>query len=321
MEFDIIIANPPYQDTTKSIYPDFIKISSNIKPQYLVMITRNNWLTSDTMRDIRNSLIEAGLTEIINYSIPEEIFTGIRVGVSIFSVRNGYKDITKITEIQKGIIINKYAAHLQSMPVILMSQIDYDIAQKVLSSQEESFKKEVYPQEAFRITSAMGSGRGDNSYILNFQSEKTKEFNIGVLCQNNGINYFNYIKEEDIPARADLADKYKIVVGATLNDNSNPITNIIQLEPGTVCSGTFSPIYVSSDKVKIYGAHTYIKTKFFRFLVKILCTSGINRVSGARFELVPIQDFTHTWTDQDLYIKYKFTQQEIDHIESAIKAI
>jgi len=46
--------------------------------------------------------------------------------------------------------------------------------------------------------------------------------------------------------------------------------------------------------------------------------SSIN-VSKSVFQLVPIQDFSKTWTDIELYSKYNLTKDEIAFIESMIK--
>lgn len=37
------------------------------------------------------------------------------------------------------------------------------------------------------------------------------------------------------------------------------------------------------------------------------------------FGLVPMQDFSKPWTDEELYKKYKLTKDEIAFIESMIK--
>jgi len=37
------------------------------------------------------------------------------------------------------------------------------------------------------------------------------------------------------------------------------------------------------------------------------------------FAFVPVQDFSRSWTDEDLYNKYKLTEEEISFIESMIK--
>ena len=39
----------------------------------------------------------------------------------------------------------------------------------------------------------------------------------------------------------------------------------------------------------------------------------------AVYQFVPMQDFSKPWTDEELYAKYKLTQEEIDFIESMIK--
>ena len=37
------------------------------------------------------------------------------------------------------------------------------------------------------------------------------------------------------------------------------------------------------------------------------------------YQLVPLQDFSKPWTDEELYKKYDLTQEEVDFIESMIK--
>ena len=43
-----------------------------------------------------------------------------------------------------------------------------------------------------------------------------------------------------------------------------------------------------------------------------------NAVRGV-YEFVPMQDFSKPWTDEELYVKYGLTQEEIDFIESMIR--
>ena len=57
--------------------------------------------------------------------------------------------------------------------------------------------------------------------------------------------------------------------------------------------------------------------RFFHFMVSMLkitqnCMKNV-------YSLVPIQDFTKPWTDEELYEKYGLTQEEIDFIESMIR--
>ena len=62
---------------------------------------------------------------------------------------------------------------------------------------------------------------------------------------------------------------------------------------------------------------TYIKTKFFRYMVSIKKNTQDNPSSV--FQFVPLQDFSHPWTDEMLYKKYGLDENEIDFIESMIK--
>ncbi len=61
----------------------------------------------------------------------------------------------------------------------------------------------------------------------------------------------------------------------------------------------------------------YICTKFFRFLVSIL--KNTQNAYKKVYSLVPMQDFSHPWTDEMLYKKYDLTQDEIAFIESMIR--
>ena len=34
---------------------------------------------------------------------------------------------------------------------------------------------------------------------------------------------------------------------------------------------------------------------------------------------IPLQDFSKSWTDKELYVKYKLTQEEINFIENMVR--
>ena len=58
-------------------------------------------------------------------------------------------------------------------------------------------------------------------------------------------------------------------------------------------------------------------TKFARFLVGM--KKMTQDLKDQTFALVPLQDFSISWTDEKLYKKYKLTEEEIAFIESMIK--
>ena len=72
-----------------------------------------------------------------------------------------------------------------------------------------------------------------------------------------------------------------------------------------------------NNKEQALNHVAYMKTKFVRFLLStILLTQNIAK---DKFKLIPIQDFTRPWTDEELYKKYNLDENEIAFIESMIK--
>ena len=87
--------------------------------------------------------------------------------------------------------------------------------------------------------------------------------------------------------------------------------------PMSACTGTYLRIGDFETKQEVENVLVYLKTKFFRLLV------GIKKITQdctrEKYALVPVQDFSRPWTDEDLYKKYALTDEEIDCIETMIK--
>jgi site-specific DNA-methyltransferase (adenine-specific) len=62
---------------------------------------------------------------------------------------------------------------------------------------------------------------------------------------------------------------------------------------------------------------SYMRTRFFRFLVSLIKTT--QNISKGSFAFVPVQDLTGPWTDAALSEKYGLTHDEIAFIESMIR--
>jgi site-specific DNA-methyltransferase (adenine-specific) len=65
------------------------------------------------------------------------------------------------------------------------------------------------------------------------------------------------------------------------------------------------------------NAVTYIQTRFFHLLVSAVKITQ-NTMQKA-YTFVPIQDFSHPWTDEMLYEKYDLKKPEIEFIENMIR--
>ena len=62
---------------------------------------------------------------------------------------------------------------------------------------------------------------------------------------------------------------------------------------------------------------SYIRTCFFRYLVSV--KKKTQDAARDVYQFVPLQDFSHPWTDEMLYKKYGLTEGEIAFIESMIR--
>ena len=98
-------------------------------------------------------------------------------------------------------------------------------------------------------------------------------------------------------------------------------------EPLIGYTQSFIGIGSVSTELEAEAILKYVKSKFARSMLGILKITQDN--PPERWALVPLQDFTHAsdinWSksvseiDQQLYVKYRLSQKEIDFIESHVK--
>ena len=60
----------------------------------------------------------------------------------------------------------------------------------------------------------------------------------------------------------------------------------------------------------------YLKSKFSRFMVSVYKTN--NHTDSGEMTLIPSLDFSRSWTDQEIYIHFNLSQEEINLIETFI---
>lgn len=112
-------------------------------------------------------------------------------------------------------------------------------------------------------------------------------------------------------------DKYKLFFSKAYMTTSTVPPEIIIGEPSDLCTETFLQIGEFDDYNYAKNCLSYIKCKFFRALL-FYNRHSLN-ISRESFNLIPLQDFSKPWTDEELYAKYNLTQDEINFIESMIK--
>ena len=131
---------------------------------------------------------------------------------------------------------------------------------------------------------------------------------------------------KEITVGVEMIDKWKVITSYVGYDHAgNPgkdgkrkvFGKIDILPPGTICNETYLVINCFETQREAMNMVGYMRTLFFRFLVSQLMFS--HHLTKNAYQFVPIQDFSHPWTDEMLYKKYGLTDDEIAFIESMIR--
>ena len=151
-----------------------------------------------------------------------------------------------------------------------------------------------------------------------FHGNKTRKAGDVMVYENEGVSYTS---PSNISKNADAIDKYKVFIsraGSGSDAFPHPILGrpFVGI-PKTVSSETFIFIGPFENEEVCKNVMSYISTKFMRFLAMLKkVTQSTTRTV---YTLVPIQDFSKPWTDEELYAKYGITKEEQDFIDSMIR--
>ena len=179
------------------------------------------------------------------------------------------------------------------------------ILHKVRSKMGENLSHYVSPQTPF-------------GFVTSFKGHKEKQFNDVPIYVSGSINYVN---RAEVIRGVDLIDVYKVFIpkaGSGSDSFPHPILGMPLFgDKGSICNQTYLVIGPLACKNHCENLISYIKTRFFRFMV-MLKKNTQDAMRGV-YQFVPLQDFSKPWTDEELYAKYGLTEEEIAFIESMIR--
>ena len=150
-------------------------------------------------------------------------------------------------------------------------------------------------------------------------TEREKAIKIfGVKGKKGGAKRIvGWVDTDSITKNNDSVEKYKLFFSKAYSSNAINFPAVIQAKPNEICTETFLKIGDFETETEMLNCYNYMHTDFFKALL-FFNRSGMNNSQGT-FDLVPWQDFTKSYTDEDLYKKYKFTQSEIDFITKFVQ--
>lgn len=320
MKFDVIIGNPPYQlndgggrdSAAIPLYDKFVQKAKQLAPHFLIMIIPARWYTGGRgLDDFRDNMIsDTRLKVIHDYPETDDCFPGlnIRGGVCYFLWDSLYHgDCTIINHIKGKMIEMKRPLKEANIPLLIRYNQSISIMKKVLKFKEVSLGKYVSTSKPF----------GMRSNFSDFTSIQTEMHSVKLYrFGENG-----YVAKKIIVKNEKLIDRYKVLVSkASPGGDEYPHTIVSQpivSEPNSVCTETYLVIKDVDSRIEAENLVSYIKTRFFRFMMSLV--KNTQNISKASYTFVPLQDFSHPWTDEMLYRKYKLSSDEIAFIESMIR--
>lgn len=333
MQFDVIIGNPPYQesdgggtgDSAKPIYNKFIQQAKTLNPAYICMIVPSRWMKGGKGLDsFREEMInDTRISHIVDYANASECFPLIHLdgGVGYFlwsathnsEVEYTYKtldgEVFKSKRFLKTDVSNTVIRDIRQMSII----------QKVSKHKEPSFSNIVSVRNNYGFGTDLFNRPEQYPTSQLTMEEQTNFLKIyGVKGKKGGARrVVGFVHPESVLKDHESINLYKLFFSYAYSTGSTVPPQIIYGKPGEISTETFLRIgpFQSSEECK--NCLTYMTGKFFRALL------FFNRIaknsSQQTFSLIPLLDFNKGWTDKELYQKYELTQSEIDFIEQQIK--
>ncbi|MDY6046986.1 MAG: Eco57I restriction-modification methylase domain-containing protein [Anaerobutyricum sp.] len=327
MKFDVIISNPPYQlsdgggngASAKPIYQLFVQKAKKLNPKYMTMITPSRWFTGGKgLDEFRDEMLHDERFRVIHdYPEASDCFSGVQIkgGVSFFLWDRDNKGDCSVFSHRGNVIFGPIERPLleKGCDTFIRYNEAVDILHKVMKVEAESMEKLVSTRLPFGLP---------NTYKGNKTQTSSTDLKIYVSGNDREVRGTTaYVPRRMVTKGQEMIPWHKVYIakaGSGSDAFPHPILpRPFYGEPGTVCNESYLVIGPFENKQECENVMSYIATKFFRFLV-LQKKNSQNAAKGV-YQLVPQQDFSKPWTDEELYAKYGITDAEIAFIDSMIR--
>lgn len=324
LKFDVIIGNPPYQESdggdegagarrrggAMPLYQKFVRQAKRLNPGHLVMIIPSRWFAGGRGLDnFRSEMInDDRIRYLVDYPVSAECFPGVEIkgGVCYFLWDRDTRGECEVTTVRGTKVSTMVRPLLEpNSDIFLRFNESISIYRKVNSKQEPALSDLVSSQKPFGFRT--------------FYRGKPSPFpNAVKLYTNSGGQYVDL---SGVQQNREWVGKHKVYISMAYGAGEDFPHQIINKpfygEPNSCCTETFLVIgpFESSDIA--HNVISYIATRFFRFLVML--RKNTQHASRAVYSFVPVQDFSKSWSDEKLYIKYGLTEEEIAFIERMVR--
>ena len=338
VKFDVVIGNPPYQETLEGtsdrpIYNYFMDLSYEIAGKS-ILITPARFLfnAGKTPKAWNRKMLSDDHLKVVYYE-------------------QDSSQVFPNTDIKGGIVITYYDCkeYFGAIEVFTAHEELNQILQKVVIKPDfESLSKIIYSSDSYRLTEKMhkdvptAKGRLSNGHefdvttnifeklpdvFINNNDSQVGDF-VKIIGRENNDRVYKWVDRRYINGPLNFK-KYKVILPKSNGSGilgevlSSPIIG----DPLTGHTQTFLSIGSFGAKSEAKACIKYIKTKFARTLLGILKITQHN--PAEKWNYVPLQNFSDNsdidWSksiseiDQQLYKKYGLSDEEITFIEEKVK--
>ncbi len=323
MKFDVVISNPPYQlndggngVSATPIFQHFVDRALKLKPHYLTMIIPARWYAGGKgLDDFRQMMLNnEHIRKIVDFESSKDCFDGVNIagGICYFLWDRDSKGLCEITNSTKDSKVAVMERALNEFPILIRSNMAISIVHRILNSGCDVYSNHAYPRNPF-------------GFATNYRGRTKKEQGDIELLTSKG---FQYVRRDEVLKNADIIDTYKVLIGRLVPSNGEldvdpkngyrVITDTKIIGPGQINTETYLDIGVFKTEQEALNFDKFLKSKCPRFLLR-QAISSLN-VTRECFRFVPYVDFTEEWDDEKLYKTFGLTNDEIQLVESTIRA-
>lgn len=325
MKFDAVVGNPPYQESTdtnfaKPVYHHFVDSAINMTPKYVCMVHPARFLfnAGATPKDWNIKMLNDPHISVVLYEPDsQKLFSGV--------------------EIKGGICVTLWQKNKKGKGLEGLFIVEPELRSIVEKVGRGEFNTIVSPRGETKLTISLDPKypkdlRLAPNYFVRFpeifRRNQDSVYNIKVIGLEEGNKRTERFVESKLINDLKL-NKWKVFMPKAIGSGSfgEAMSELIIGEPQTCCTYTFLQVGAFTSKEEAENCMKYLKTKLTRALLGTLKITQNN--SSDVWKNVPLQDFTKKsdidWSksisdiDQQLYIKYQLSEEEIIFIEDKVQ--
>ena len=313
MKFDVIVGNPPYQNSHKKddeskrkvgnkLWYQFIfKADNLIKPNgYVAMVSPNQWLTGGVnmrkgslgvLKDVfaKKQLISATIS-----GITEKYFKGIGISIGWWIYQNVPNTNPSRLDLGSSTIDVDFSGLEFLTPEA--SELSIGIVSKTLLAKNKKF-------DSYYFNSQCKPGTHNETEEIT-STNLYPHWIMGSSTTNNlVVRYFPKVLNERV--------EYKKILFPMSTRYWQPY-----LAESNISVASLGQALTVNDDTTQEGFESVFYSRLFKYLCFNLQIAQNGFMKTVLVRALPNLDMSKIWTDSDLYKHFNLTQEEIDYIES-----